>query len=333
MSSMLVMVLYLSYVSRLSFIEMNFGKTNIAKQQSFHFFDNISHREWKLLSKRVQKVRREQSKAYKKRHRFQKVSRTKHFYQHNYQPDFTCPNEERVGCTKGHGGKWLCNPRNIKAASQDRVRNGGNGCMIYTSSTKLNQFQFEKSLLDMMDGTDCEVHVFYPNTGKDAKDFPQEVREIPSEYNIIYHPWGFKSSADTRVTPNLRSLHATAKILHHEGKTIDLLALDCDGCEFDIFHDLLDSFRSNPTNTINMDADNVDNELSPIFMQMLIQVHGVPDLDIIHRFFQSIQDEGYVTFHKSMGAADSENGGIGGKNDIHDYGFLRLTKDFFSERD
>ena len=216
------------------------------------------------------------------------------FYQHNYPAEFTCPHEERIGGTKGSGGKWLCNPRNIAIASADRVQNRGNACLVYTSSANLNEFQFERELLDTIGP--CEIHVFHPN------DIDQTASIPPT--GVQYHPWGFKPSSNADIhDPQLKTIQETVKELGHEGYTIDLLSLDCQGCEFDIYRDLL-----------------MDHEIyAPVFMQLLIQVHGAPAG--ASGFFRALQENGYVTFHKSPSAE--------GTGKEQDYGFLKLSQDFF----
>ncbi len=298
------------YLSRS--IDINLGKYEVAKQQSYHYFGSISEQKWQLLRERVHKIRSEQMLRIKllgdtstatSKSGTKEIFNQKHFYQHNYPAEFTCPHERRVGGTKGGGGRWLCDPRNIKIASDDRVANGGNACLIYTSHSDLNDFAFELELLDILGGpSSCEIHVFNPNDDGQV--------DVPPGIN--YHPWGFKSSLNLEEVPNMRSIEATAMSLDHEGFTIDLFSLDCSGCEFDIAQDLTDhehfgSSRFDPL----------------VFMQMVIQVHGVNTVEMAHRFFQTFQDEGYVRFHKSL----SKNG----KQGEHDYGFLKLTKDFFLE--
>ena len=268
---------------------LHFSDYTTASDQSFHFFPDIPQSKWHLLQKRVHKIRAKQTKHHK---HYKDPGK---FYQHNYPAEFTCPHERRVGGTKGDGGKWLCNPQNIEKASAARLKSQGNGCIVYTSSTITTGFQFEIDLAKI--APSCEIHVFSPKT--------LDSSAIPSQVN--YHPWGFRASSNNDSTDEARfkTIMESAQLLGHEGYTIDLLSLDAQGLEFDIVHDLLL-------------GDYLQN--APIFMQMLIQVHGAPRKAAI--FFQSIQDHGYITFHKSPGAT--------GTGTEQDYGFLKLSKSFFN---
>jgi len=260
-----------------------------ANKQSFHFFSDIPQSKWHLLKKRVHKIRSKQSTKHEK---YKDPGR---FYQHNYPAEFTCPHEARIGGSKGDGGKWLCDPHNIQRASDTRVSNNGNGCLVYTSSAGVNDFRFEIELLEIVPS--CEIHVFDPNSLVDKSGIPSGVH---------YHPWGFKdSSSDTTDDSRFKTIMETVRLLGHEGYTIDLLTLDAQGLEFDIVQDLLL-------------GDQMQN--APIFMQMFIQVHGAPSKAGF--FFHAIQDHGYVIFHKSPSA--------GGTGDEQDYGFLKLSREFFN---
>jgi hypothetical protein len=268
---------------------LHFSDYTTASDQSFHFFRDIPQSKWYLLQKRVHKIRAKQMKNHKQ------YKDPGKFYQHNYPAEFTCPHEERVGGAKGAGGKWLCNPQNIERTSEARLNSQGNGCIVYTSSASTNTFQFEIELLKIIPS--CEIHVFSPTA--------PDVSPIPSQVN--YHPWGFRASSNNGNVDKARfkTLIETTELLGHEGYTIDLLSLDAQGLEFDIVHDLLL-------------GDYLQN--APIFMQMLIQVHGAPAKAT--SFFLAIQDHGYITFHKSPGDA--------GTGIEQDYGFLKLSKEFFN---
>jgi len=271
---------------KLVYVSLQFRDYTTANNQSFHFFRDIPQSKWHLLQKRVHKIRAKQSK---KHENYKDPGR---FYQHNYPAEFTCPHEARIGGSKGDGGKWLCDPQNIERASDTRLRNHGNGCLVYTSSAVVNEFRFETDLLEIVPS--CEIHVFSPNT-LDKSGIPRGVH---------YHPWGFKeSSSDTTADSRFKTIMETVRLLGHEGYTVDLLVLDAQGLEFNIVQDLLL-------------GDQMQN--APIFMQMLIQVHGAPSK--AGNFFHAIQDHGYVIFHKSPSSAAT--------GDEQDYGFLKLTREF-----
>ncbi len=282
---------------------MDIGGYTLARKESFHFFDDIPHSKWYLLRKRVHKIRRKQEMQHKQ-HKQRQYTDARKFYQHNYPAEFTCPNEERVGGTKGVGGKWLCNPQNIRIASADRVKNNGNGCLIYTSSADTKGFQFESTLLNLV-GNDCQIHVFDPN------DTTLETDMIPPGVHL--HPWGFRSNLSTDDNPRLKTIQETVTSLGHEGYTIDLFSLDCEGCEFDIYNDFVRGKITSSTRNLYPEY------VAPVFMQIIIQVHGAPA--VADDFFREIQRNGYVIFHKSPSAE--------GTGKEQDYGFLKLSQEFF----
>lgn len=304
--SLVTLSVVISYVSIFHAIlvdsvvqSINIGGYSLARNQSFHFFEDIPSSKWNLLRKRVHRIRKKQKKQKEQKSKRHRVARK--FYQHNYPAEFTCSHEQRVGGMKGGGGKWLCDPENIAKASSERKKKRGNGCLVYTSYADLNDLQFEKSLLELLGG-ECEIHVFHPNV------IPEDVN---SPIGIHVHPWGFRSTRSNNADDTqLKTLQETAENLGHEGFTVDLLALDCEGCEFDIYEDLVRGhLSSNPM------------QATPVFMQILIEIHSAPTQ--VDSLFQVLQSHGYVIFHKSPGSD--------GTGEQQDYGFLKLSQDFFIE--
>ena len=280
----------------------NYRNFSLAKKQSYGFFEDIPQSRWKLLQKRV----RDQRKKYRKRRKIivpdpSHYGKPSQFYQHNWQADFTCPHEERIGAMKD-GGKYVCDPRSILLASKDRLENHhGNGCLLYISSANVNEYKFEEALMETIG--DCEIHVFSPNT---------ELETGSSPNGIYLHPWGFRGSdSNTNNDPNkFKTFGETLQTLGHCGKTIDVFSLDCEGCEFYLFKDL---FRDH-------DKGTEGNCIAAALMQILVQVHGAPTKRT-NEFFATFQNEGYVTFRKGPSLEASGN--------HQDYGFLKLSDDFF----
>lgn len=293
----------------------NYHNTLLAKKQSFGFFEDIPEGRWKLLKKRVKEQRKKQRKRGKvivlDPSQYAKASQ---FYQRHWQAEFTCPHEERVG-TFIHGGKYVCDPRNIAKASRDRVQlNNGNGCLIYTSSASVHEFHFELALFEVIGG-ECEIHVFSPNI---------ESAESHAPRGIIVHPWGFKSSHAQPSNDNssaLKTIQETIQILGHCSKTIDLLSLDCEGCEFDIYQDLFENRVLKVHNDEKIEKVEKEECAPPAWMQIIVQVHGSPKR-ITNEFFANFQDQGYVIFRKEPSVEGSGN--------EQNYGFLRLADSFFN---
>lgn len=230
------------------------------------------------------------------------------WYQNNFEPDFTCPHERRVG-GMGDGPKWVCDPHRIPPYSQRRQKNGGNGCLVYSVGSQGN-FEFEIGLMETLgrnkqalsggnvggydqsgDDAPCEIHVF------DPADYSGEAPN-----GIFYHAWGIKSSTERNMESNFKSFQDTVAALGHEGRVIDVFKIDCEGCEWETFNDWFDS--------------------KVAIMQILVEVHKSPPEAI--DFFETMQENGYVTFHKEPNTA------FGGGT-CQEYAMVKLGPKFFEE--
>lgn len=253
----------------------------VASKESFNFFDNVRSSDWNLLKDRVKNRQnhfRPDPASY--------LNVPGNWYMGNFESDFTCPHERKIGGL-GDGSKWICDPHRIGPQIRARKERGGNGCLVYSVGSNGN-FLFELSLKDMI-GEDCEVHVF------DVVNFKDETPP-----GVFFHSWGFKSKNNLVNNPYLRSFEETVAHLGHKGKVIDIFKIDCEGCEWDIYQDLLSA-------DVRMN-------------QILVEVHNKPRID----FFESLQRAGYVTFHK-------ESNLIGARPDnvAVEYAMVKLAPEFF----
>lgn len=122
---------------------------------------------------------------------------------------------------------------------------------------------------------------------------------------LFLHKWGFRPSskesmglaADSLTTVAFKTLKDTIAELQHSGR-ISALALDCESCEWDMYHDIL----------------SLDEPIQQVFMQM----HGTPF--VANELFLNMQQAGYVIFHR-----EPSNDG-----EIYDYSWLRLAPSFFA---
>lgn len=319
----------------------NFHTYNLAKKQSYGLFDRINHSVWKGIQTDVYEQREARGYRKKKRGTFgfnlldvakfrKKVivdpdpshyANAGEFYDSNWKQEFKCHHDTQ-GDYDRIGDKVLCNPRRIVPASQERLKhqkhhgnnnNNGNenGCIIYTSAANLNDFSFEKELLDFTQQK-CEIHVFSPNKN--------DINEESLPEGIQFHPWGFSGTAATNNNNNtgediqFKTIPNTLQTLGHCGSTIDVLSIDCEGCEFDIYKDLFSSSMK--------DSDGSTCEKAA-FMQILVQLHGAPNdradqgaNDLFKTFF----DNDYVIFLQQA---------LFGEPNEKTYGFLKLSSDFF----
>eukprot|EP00438_Fugacium_kawagutii_P017709 Skav207312 [mRNA] locus=scaffold2296:235436:237874:- [translate_table: standard] len=128
------------------------------------------------------------------------------WFQLHLEPSFQCSFERRIGPRDRHG-KWICNPHRITDLAQRR------GCLVYSFSDTVD-FQFESAVNEKVSEL-CEIHVFSSKTPQaPAPTFVQHhVRQIGSQVPAI-------------------PIRKIVKELGHVGRKIDILHIDCNGCEW-----------------------------------------------------------------------------------------------------
>jgi hypothetical protein len=154
-----------------------------------------------------------------------------HFYSY-----FTCPQLDKVGGL-GDGPKWTCDINRI--ANQVARRKEANPtathkqCLIYSIGSN-GDYQWEDAVQEILHGA-CEIHIFDPG------NFDRGVNNTAK--GMIYHPWGLTSSYDQSVNAAINkgkkrksmvthSFPEIQKLLGHEGRTVDIFKIDCEGCEW-----------------------------------------------------------------------------------------------------
>mmetsp|Transcript_17292 Transcript_17292/g.40121 ORF Transcript_17292/g.40121 Transcript_17292/m.40121 type:complete len:104 (-) Transcript_17292:1840-2151(-) len=95
------------------------------------------------------------------------------------------------------------------------------------------------------------------------------------------------------------TLEETMTELGHTGRRVDIFKMDCEGCEWRMYEDLLE----------------VD------LRQILIQVHAYVHNTTSH-FFQTLHDAGYVIFHKEPNI-------LSGPGNCVEFSFLKLARPYF----
>jgi hypothetical protein len=115
----------------------------MAYRDSGDFFDDFTDEQWKLGKDRV---RNRKNHFRDDPNRF--IHNAKAWYQENFEPDFTCQHELRIGGT-GDGPKWVCDPHRL-ATRPD--------CLVFSVGSA-GDFMFENSVMKEID-TNCEIHTF-----------------------------------------------------------------------------------------------------------------------------------------------------------------------------
>ncbi|CAD7955243.1 unnamed protein product [Amoebophrya sp. A120] len=144
------------------------SKLAAAYHDSHGFFTDIPDAVWQRRKQKHRKVVLEQH------NRGEIPERPQAWYQRNYDPTLTCPDQEKIGGAKD-GGKWVCDPHRIGTSTGEdettnaaahsfqppaRARPNNSSCLIYSIGSNFD-FGFELSALAGISGK-CEIHVFDP---------------------------------------------------------------------------------------------------------------------------------------------------------------------------
>ena len=178
----------------------------------------------------------------------------------------------------------------------------GKNCLVYSVGSN-NDIAFEKAVHTFMKG--CEIHTFDPTLNKPF---------VGGEY-AIFHPWGLgldgvKAAARGNSWEG-KSFETVFKELAHENRTVDVLKIDCEGCEWDVMPPL---FELMSTGRVKVD-------------QILIELH-LPKLKNnitkLKNFFWAADKAKIRLFHK-------ERNGWGAA-EVKDVGSLHLPVGPFFEK-
>ena len=190
-----------------------------------------------------------------------------------FEPQWTCPYENRVGKDFGDGGKFVC--------GSERYFEQKSSCLIYSIGSS-GDFSFEVDVLKRY-GRKCELHTFDP-TGDTGK-WAEEGKQVGTQF----HPWGLSHvDASNRNNPLLSQsnpmmpLGEIVERLGHSGRTIDVLKIDCEGCEYSAFQSI---WRDVKLNKFRIG-------------QIQIEVHKNDHESDVPKFFVDAIDAGFELFHK-----------------------------------
>jgi hypothetical protein len=269
---------------------------SIAYDESLQFFDDIPAKEWDLLKQKVHDIQPNTCPT------CWGGLASNAWYQNNYEPEFNCRHEKRIG-KLGDGGKWICDPHRLAKASD---------CLVYSVGSN-NDFSFEQAVKDNI-GQHCEIHTF------DPADYASGAEKVGS----TYHQWGIDGTSHGEapqkipapVSPTGRTyqkkelyktLKQTVEELGHTNRTIDLFKIDCEGCEL----------KSHQTWF----------EAPVTLRQILVEVHddfhGRVRVPQVPDFYKNMYRNNYVIYHKEPNIQFNPG--------CVEYGFLKLDRTFFAE--
>jgi hypothetical protein len=187
-------------------------------------------------------------------------------------------------------------------------------CLVYSIGSE-GKYEFEDSLIALLGSTHCEIHVFGPGPYARPGDAQKN--------NIHYHQWGLKSSYDvaynalvTRnarggAAPDLLSFQETVQRLGHQGRTLDILKIDCEKCEWANYKDWI----------------------SRDIRQILIETHGVPSPVRgnewhhapmkVSNFFDAFRENNFAMFSKEVD--------VFSVGTCSEFSFVKLHPDFWGD--
>lgn len=154
-----------------------------------------------------------------------------------YEPEAICFSEERFGSKTrysafGDGPKFMCG---VDLIARQTANGHGKKCLIYSVGSD-NNIDFEKSVHEFIKG--CDVHTFDPTL---------RAPFIGDKY-AMFHPWGLGKDGDEQMAKGKtwigKSFETIIKELGHENRTIDVIKIDCEGCEYDAMPPLFQMIAS-----------------------------------------------------------------------------------------
>lgn len=263
---------------------------DLAKSQSFGYFDDISDSQWmraKEIHARIFPNHNSDLKRFSNPvgadKRSQKMSN--HWYSQNFFEEFRCPSAQRLPANGNPDGpKWVCDPH--------RLRNKPD-CLVYSVGSA-GKVEFERGVKEGI-GPHCEIHTFdFTSYNRRNGHFEEGLKGLAT-----FHHWGLGTENDARKNPSrFKTLNQTIQELGHENRTIDLFKIDCEGCEWSTF----------------------EQWIKQDIRQILVETHHAP-FPTAKDFFYGLHDAGYVIFNKEANLIM--------QGTLVEYGFLKLSTDFF----
>ena len=260
------------------------NRFQLANRESLGFFEDITVKDWCRKKKLVREQRNHCSSNELCMGSIGGSPAKPHvWYQMNWEPSFSCSFVTRQGM--GDGPKWICDPHLLFS--------GDKPCLVYSIGSN-NNFLFEESIHAMSSGR-CEIHTFDPGS---------KISKKPTYVN--YHQWGISST----TSESMKTLADTIEFLGHAHKTVDIMKMDCEGCEWATFEGWFKHLKNFPT-------------------QILLEMHkgttGTAPVPA-DQLLQHMRDNNYVIFQKEPNTLQTV-----AKGECIEYSFLHLAPAFFTE--
>ena len=257
--------------------------TSVAHRHTYGLFNNISNQEWETIRQKTIRT----SWYSNPENPLENVDNALLWNEKNMIPNFDCPLMETVPKRSKGETKYVCNPARL--VYDGKENDDSSSCLIYSFGCA-GDFSFEDEIFKMHN-KQCEIHVFDPAKAWERKD------DIPNK-NIHYHAWGLRSTYDESksvVWPKgrgggFKTFPETLDVLGHNNRTIDILKIDCEGCEWSTVKDWIGLG----------------------IRQILVELHGVPSPKgtptarwykkpmNLTEYYGLYKSNGYALFHKEI---------------------------------
>ena len=190
-----------------------------------------------------------------------------------WEPEFDCPTERRLGGLFGDGGKWLCFPEILHAR---------NHSIVYSIGSRFD-LTFEEDTRENF--PNAEIHTFDHTLDHSNKKYELFTEQV-AEWRISFHEWGLGSTEDAKKDTRLHTMSRIVKDLGHRGKTIDVLKVDCEFCEFESFKVLYSALAA------------LEIKVNVILVEVHTFEPTLADLDRVEEFFAPLDKLGFLLYHK-----------------------------------
>jgi len=192
------------------------------------------------------------------------------FFQNNWEPSWSCGFEQRIGRI-GDGGKWVCDAYLVSEASECNVLSVGSN----------HDWSFETSVHEL--NPRCKIHTFDHTSGPAGKP----------DYVHFY-----ATGLGPAKIGSVQTMDGILEMAGLHNKTVDLMKIDCEGCELEVYPQFTAGF----------------------IRQVLVEIHMPARVRPaqVNNLFEHMQRHGYVIFHK-------EPNTLGCSGDCIEYGFLKLN--------
>eukprot|EP00980_Cylindrotheca_fusiformis_P015271 scaffold4247_cov66-Cylindrotheca_fusiformis.AAC.12 len=188
-----------------------------------------------------------------------------------FEPEVGCFDEERFGSKErfgsfGDGPKFVCGVDTIAAKSKT-----SEGCLVYSVGSN-NKIAFEVAVKSFMG---CETHTFDPTL---------RVPFVGDQY-ATFHPWGVGVDGEENMRKRSKwvskGIETIMNELGHSNRTLDILKIDCEGCEHVAFPFVFDAIAAGRIK-VN---------------QIQVEIHGALYPRVV-KFFEAADKAKMRIFHK-----------------------------------